>query len=71
MIQGIRHMLTCSGISSAPPPAVSKDTREGCRGLEGHFEALAGRGQRKRPRMGRGCNDARLPLGRLPILTTR
>eukprot|EP00959_Pyramimonas_sp_CCMP1952_P036884 771640-Pyramimonas_sp.AAC.1 len=40
--------------------------------LDAHFAAFRrGRGQRKWPRMDRGGKDARVPLGRLPILTTR
>eukprot|EP00959_Pyramimonas_sp_CCMP1952_P194885 4075403-Pyramimonas_sp.AAC.1 len=40
--------------------------------LDAHIEAFrASRGQRKRPRMGRGGKDARVPLERLPILTVR
>eukprot|EP00959_Pyramimonas_sp_CCMP1952_P327511 6856158-Pyramimonas_sp.AAC.1 len=45
---------------------------KGARALEGRVDALrAGRGQRERPRMGRGGKDAWVPLGRLPILTGR
>eukprot|EP00959_Pyramimonas_sp_CCMP1952_P141623 2964053-Pyramimonas_sp.AAC.1 len=45
---------------------------EDARSLEAHFEALrAGRLQRKWPRMDRGGKDARVPLGRLPILAMR
>eukprot|EP00959_Pyramimonas_sp_CCMP1952_P175926 3676384-Pyramimonas_sp.AAC.1 len=40
--------------------------------LDGRFEAFrAGHGQRKWPRMDQGGKDARIPLGKLPILTMR
>eukprot|EP00959_Pyramimonas_sp_CCMP1952_P448799 9397575-Pyramimonas_sp.AAC.1 len=44
---------------------------EDARALDAHFEAVgAARGQRKWPRIERG-KDAKVPLGRLPILTMR
>eukprot|EP00959_Pyramimonas_sp_CCMP1952_P364867 7640728-Pyramimonas_sp.AAC.1 len=45
---------------------------KGARALEGRFKAFrAGRGQRKWPRIGRRGKDAKVPLGKLPILTMR
>eukprot|EP00959_Pyramimonas_sp_CCMP1952_P241967 5057793-Pyramimonas_sp.AAC.1 len=51
---------------------ITRTHDEDARALEGHVDTLrVGRGQRRRPRMGRRGKDARAPLGRLPIRAMR